>query len=81
MARANKIDPNAWYSLNDVYTKHMFHWVRDISAIRKFVQADIAGKNILKTLVTGVAQGRKYRIKGENIINFIKAVEAGKVTI
>ena len=80
-AEKKKINPNVWYSLQDLYRDRTFHWVKDISAIRKFIQADIAGKNTLKTLVTGKDQGRKYRIKGENIINFIKEVEAGKVTL
>ena len=81
MAKAFKINPEDWYSLSDIHKNGMFHWVRSIGTIRKFVLADIKGKNILKAFVTGKSEGKKYRFKGENIINFIKAVEEGKLKL
>lgn len=81
MAKAFKIEPQEWYSLNDIHKYGMFHWVRSISAIRRFVLADAKGKNILKALITGKMEGKKYRFKGENIINYVKAVEDGKVVL
>lgn len=75
--RKKTINPDAWYNLSQVATHKMFPWCHSFVAVRYAVNRDLAGANILKTVVTGEGRATKYHIKGENIIKFIEAWEAG----
>lgn len=81
MTRAIKIQPIKYYTLQDIVRGGMFKWVTSFSAVRNVVEVDGKNKNILKCIVTGNGRGKKYHLKGENIIKFIKAVEDGKIRL
>lgn len=77
--KKNLVDPRAWYSLQDIVRDKMFPWASTFSTVRRIVEMDKAGKNFLKPMIQGEGRAKKYQFKGENIINFLKAVETGKV--
>lgn len=77
-----KINPDNWYTMQDIVREKMFPWsASSFSSVRRIVTLDTEGKNILKATVRGEGTGKKYHIKGENIIKFISAVESGKVRL
>lgn len=78
MTKKATIQPNSWYSLQDIVREKMIPWASSFSTIRRIVETDGANKNILKATISGEGRGKKYLFKGSNIINFITAVEAGK---
>lgn len=75
---AFKIDPEQWYTMVDIVNHKMFPWVKSFQNIRKFMQLDAKTDNILKPIVTGVGNGKRYSMQGKNIIKFIKIMTAGK---
>ena len=81
MARATKIDPKGWYTLQDIVRERMFPWATSFWSVRNVVTLDKQKKNVLKATVTGTGRGTKYHFKGENIIKFLKAVDAGTVRL
>lgn len=74
-----KIKPDKWYTLADLHKHKMLWWVSSFWGVRKYVLLDHEHDNILKAVVTGQGTGRKYKIKGENILRYIKAFEEGKI--
>lgn len=70
-----KINPESWYNLNDIFRFKMFPWAKSFSSVRKFVDQDRLGTNLLKVNIIGDGKGKKYHFKGENIIKFIKSFE------
>ena len=81
MIKAVKIDPRGWYTLQDLVQEQVFPWASSFFSVRKVVQTDLAGKNLLKATITGTGRGTKYLFYGANIIKFINAVESGKVRL
>lgn len=80
MKKLSKIKPKAeeWYSLQDVVRNKMFGWCpSSFWSVRNTVEMDARGKNILKPVITGTGRATKYQFKGENIIKFVKLIEAG----
>ncbi len=78
MARATKIDPQAWYTLQDLVRSRMFPWATSFWSVRRIVASDRRSKNLLQTQVAGTGRGKKYHFKGEHIIKFISEATAGK---
>ena len=72
------IDSTKWYTLYDIADKRLFRGYEAAQTVRRIILADLKNKNILKTVIEGESNGRRYSIKGENLINFIKAWEGGK---
>lgn len=81
MTKTQKIKADEWYSLQNMVTAKVFPWANSFSTVRRIVEMDKANKNILKATIKGEGRGKKYLFKGSNIINFITAVEAGKVKL
>lgn len=70
--------PGEWYSLQMVVTNRMFGWCpSSFWSVRNTVEMDARCKNILKPVITGTGRATKYQFKGENIIKFVKLIEAG----
>lgn len=74
-----RITPTQWYTMTDIHTYKMFPWMSSFWSVRKAVLADMQHDSILKAIVSGQGSGRKYKIKGENILRYIKAFESGKI--
>lgn len=81
MADIEKIKPSGYYSLKDIIQNKLFPWYTSYEYVRKVVKKDYQGRNILKAVITGEGRNRKYVLKGENIIKFIKAVDSGKTVL
>lgn len=76
-----KLEPNEYYSLEQLKRMKAFSWCRSAWARRKVVERDAKKDNYLKAIVSGEGRGTKYKILGANVIKFIKAVESGKVRL
>jgi hypothetical protein len=75
------INPTEWYSMNDIIAGQLFPWCKGTRVVRRIIQDDLrSGHSILKSQVTGMGRGTKYRIYGRNLIRFIEKVEQGKIT-
>ena len=72
-----RIDPNRNYSLVDIANEGIFPWGSNIATVRKWIEKDRNSENKLKAVIVGEDRGKKYHIKGENIIKFIVNVEDG----
>ena len=80
--KKKNIDPNAWFSLQDIVSQKIFAFCApSFWSVRNVVALDRRNKNILMAVITGTGRGTKYRFKGENIINFIKEVESGTIKL
>lgn len=78
ITKAAAIDPNGWYSLNDIVRGCLFPWAKSFQSVRNIVAEDRRNKDILKADITGTGRATKYHIKGKNILQFISKFEAGK---
>jgi len=75
------IKKEEWYSLQDVVKGGYLIGATTFWSARKIIKSDLKSGNLLKAVITGKGRGLKYRFKGEHIITFINAVEAGKVRL
>ena len=78
---ATKVNPREWYTLQDIVRERMFPWANSFWSVRNIVNLDKESENFLKVTIKGEGRGTKYHFKGENIIKFVTAVEAGKVRL
>lgn len=76
---AKRINPRARYTMRDIVDEQMFWWATSYPSVRKRVERDLAGRNILKTVVVGEGRLKRYHFRGTNIKRFIKAFQEGKV--
>lgn len=76
-----KVEPNETYSMQDIVRDGIFPWAKSFWTVRNLVAMDQRNQNILKPLIIGTGRATKYHFKGENIIKFIQAVDAGKVRL
>lgn len=72
------IDPKKWYTLYEIADKRLFRGYEAAQTVRRIINSDLKKRNILKAVVEGEANGRRYGIKGSNIIKFINEWESGK---
>jgi hypothetical protein len=73
-----EIEPTRWYTLYEIAGGGFFRGYQAAASVRRIILADKNKKNILQTIVQGDANGRRYGIKGENIITFLKVWETGE---
>lgn len=81
MAKPVKINPDAWYTLQDIVSDKMLPWAGSYHAVRQLVVHEMKKTHLLRPIVTGKGTNVRYKLKGENIIKFIKAVETGAVRL
>jgi len=81
MTNKTKINPQDYYTLQDIVREKMFPWATSFWSARKFVALDKEKSNILKANITGDGRAKKYHFKGENILKFIKEFESGKIKL
>lgn len=80
MARL-KIKPENWYTMSDIVHLQIFPWAKSFASVRAIVLRDRRGWNILNCQMVGMGRGTKYHFQGRNIIEFLKAVESGKILL
>jgi len=81
MNKRAEINPNEWYTMQDIVRDKMFSWASSFWSVRNIVALDRRKNNILKVNITGTGRATKYHFKGENILKFIKEFEAGKIQL
>lgn len=79
--KSQLINPDEWYTMQDIFRAGMFPWAPSLWAVRNLVAMDRRNKNILKANITGTGRATKYHFKGKNIIELITQFEAGKVRL
>ncbi len=67
-----KIDPKKNYSLYEIVQGRLIPGVFSITVASNRVKSDFFKDNILKAKVVEGMRGRTYKIKGENIIKYLK---------
>lgn len=73
------IQPETFYSSRQIIKLGYFSWIKSMMTLVKWIEYDKNHDNILKANVTGYNTGRRYYIKGENIIKFIAMFEDGSL--
>lgn len=72
-----KVEPTRVYNVSEMRRLDLFPWISNRSNTQSsYINAifdDKVGENLLRVRVTGTGRGREYRIKGENIIKFLRA--------
>jgi hypothetical protein len=81
MEKKQKIERDKLYTIIDIVRDQIFPWCSSFATCRKWIIADRQAKNYLKAVIIGEGRNRRFHIKGENIINFLKHVEDGSYTI
>jgi hypothetical protein len=66
------IEPKRIYTASDLVTGAYLPWARNIRTVKKLVDNDMAGENILNATIDGEGRQRRYQIEGKNIIKYIK---------
>ena len=71
------IDPTKYYNLSEILEGNFFAWIHSLPTLVKWIERDREEDNILKANYSGEATGKRYFIKGENIIQFLAKWEDG----
>lgn len=71
-----RIDPKKEYELTTLAKLGVFPQ-KDLRTLRKIVQRDYWGENLLKAKIEGEGNGKRYQIKGANIIKFLERYGSG----
>ena len=72
-----RVSKNREYNLSYLRDECIFPGEYDIRSVKKIIKLDMEKENILQAVITGKNQGTEYRIKGSNIIKFLKKYGAG----
>lgn len=73
----SKINPKKEYDISELVRIGAFYWVKTRPMYFRIVMADLKLENVLQFTVTGDGKGKRYLIKGENIIKFYKVYGLG----
>lgn len=66
------INPNGWYSVQDIADKKLIPFLNTAYKIKKWID-----RGYLKGNKVGLMQGKRYFIRGSEIIKFIAKWEGG----
>lgn len=66
------IDPNHWYSMQEIHRQKLTPFIKSVYLLKT-----MAEKKYLKATVYGTNVGKRYLVKGSNLIQFIAKFEAG----
>lgn len=77
-----KVETGRVYNVSEMRRLDLFPWISNRSNTQSsYISAildDKFGDNLLRVRITGSGRGREYRIKGENIIKYLRAKSHGK---
>ena len=76
----NPIDPEKYYTTHEIFQNGYFAWVKSMKTLTKWIKRDMEGQNVLATQTSGEGTGKRYLIKGENLIKFIAQFEDGSLS-
>lgn len=75
------IDREKYYSLNEIKTLNLIPWIKSYSTLKRWVFKDMEKDNFLHTKVIGNDKGRRYLIKGENLIEYLKKLDNSAIIL
>lgn len=78
-SKINEIDPGTWYSASEICRKEWFLW-KMVRSLTLFLESD-EGKRILNPVVITRGAVKRYKIRGEVLIEALKAMDEGKLSI
>ena len=75
MASLNQIDPKKFYDVSELCESKFFHWVNSRAAYVNAILTDKMGNDVLKAVIVGTGNNRRYQIKGSNVIKYLVRME------
>ena len=81
MAKKQAIEPQRWYTLQEIVEQRMLPWIQPSYWSVRRVVLSARAKKVLRPVTMGKGTNVRYQFKGENIVKFIKAVETGEVRL
>ncbi len=64
--------PSRVYGLMDFKTLSLLPWAKDERTVRKILEQDKKGSNILHAKITGTGSNRRYLVEGRYIIKYLQ---------
>ncbi len=72
MTENKQIDPKKWYWLYEIHREGLVPFIKSFATLKKWAE-----RGYLKATIYGTDRGRRYTVKGENLIKFLAKFEAG----
>jgi hypothetical protein len=63
---------HGWLTLADIVKLQLIPWARDARTVRKLIDADAMGKNVLKAKVDGKSTQRRYLVRSTALTRYIE---------
>lgn len=76
-----KRDPKRKYTLAEIQAMRMMPWAKNGRTIRKILDADRSGPNLLKSKITGTASQRRYLVEGRHLISYLQEYGPGLMAL
>jgi hypothetical protein len=67
-----KIEPKKWYWLFEIHREGYVPAIKSFATLKKWAE-----RGLLKATIYGTANGKRYLVRGNNLIKFIAQFEAG----
>ena len=64
-------------SLKQLLESGRIWWIDSSPTMKKWIQKDMAGNNLLKTVKVGTGKSTRYFFLKENVENYVRAFEQG----
>lgn len=64
-------EPKRTYTLAEISEHQFFPWARNGRTLRKMLEADRKGPNILQSKITGTDNRRRYLVEARNITKYL----------
>lgn len=81
IVEALKKEPKRWYTLSELQDEKMMPWAKNGRTIRKILDADRHGPNLLKSQITGTASQRRYLVQGQYLIKYLTIYGPGLMAL
>lgn len=67
-----KKHPNKTFTLSEIASMQLMPWARDSRTIRKLIERDFEGANLLNATVKGVGGQRRYTMQAKDIRKYLQ---------
>ena len=62
-------------TLHKLHKNRRIWWIRSLPTFKKWIERDLKGKNLLKTIIINTEKTKRYYFKSSNIEKYIRAFE------
>jgi hypothetical protein len=73
----SEIKEGKLFTARQIWAAKRIYWVTSYKALLKYISKDYV--DIFKPITTGSASGKRYYVKDENIVAFIKKFESNEL--